>query len=30
VVGWIAADEPLAATACVVAADLLGASTAPG
>ena len=26
VVGWIVADEPLVATACVVAADLLGAA----
>jgi hypothetical protein len=25
VLGWIAADEPLVATACVVAADLIGA-----
>jgi hypothetical protein len=25
VIGWIAADEPLVATACVVAADLIGA-----
>ena len=26
VVGWIVADEPLVATACVVAADILGAA----
>ena len=26
VVGWIVADEPLVATACVVAADLIGAA----
>ena len=26
VLGWIVADEPLVATACVVAADLLGAA----
>ena len=26
VVGWIAADEPLVATVCVVAADLIGAA----
>jgi hypothetical protein len=25
VIGWIAADEPLVATVCVVAADLIGA-----
>ena len=25
VIGWIVADEPLVATACVVAADLIGA-----
>jgi hypothetical protein len=26
VIGWIAADEPVIATACVVAADLIGAA----
>ena len=26
VIGWISADEPIVATACVVAADLLGAT----
>ena len=26
VIGWIAADEPIIATACVVAADLIGAA----
>jgi hypothetical protein len=26
VIGWIVADEPIIATACVVAADLIGAA----